>query len=159
MQHRRYHRIILYICMQLCMPVCGMARVRRPAVPVDGLGIIAAKIDQALRRFVAVRAERLERTQPEAVPVPLMRLDVVDDRGRRGDAPSGTHPAKRLKAQLITLSFLPAAIIVPAFPPGMTIRHNLSRHLYRHSSKSKKPFSARHIPASRHVAHDVPAAQ
>ena len=74
----------------------------------------SAKLDEALRRSMALLTERLERPEEKLIDVAAMRLDVVAD-GRRGRLPAGeAEGAQRVVLELQFADTLPARRCVPA---------------------------------------------
>jgi hypothetical protein len=63
-------------------PIDWVVRVERPTIESDA-GVVAASFDKPLRAVMTPLAERLERTEPEFVDIPPMRLDVITDLRRR----------------------------------------------------------------------------
>jgi hypothetical protein len=88
-----------------------MFGVDRPAIDSDG-GIIA----QFLGSIVTWLTEGLKRREPEAIPVAIMVLDVVDHSSRYGKALACTQCAERMLAELVVGDRPPALQSIPPTP-------------------------------------------
>jgi hypothetical protein len=69
-----------------------MLRVKRPSIQTN-IGPEPPRLEKSLRAVVTWFAKRLERTEPELIDVPVMRLDVIADFRRRNDAALETECA------------------------------------------------------------------
>jgi hypothetical protein len=92
-----------------------MPLIERPTIEAD-FWIVTADDHDSFARVVAIDAERLELTDPERIPVSVMRFDVIGDPGGDCHATLEAHPAQRLIAQLQSTATTPALVLVP-LPP------------------------------------------
>jgi len=81
-------------------PIDRMVGVQRPPIQ-SNVGAKPARLDHPLRRIMAPFAQAHERTEPEFIDVPTMRLDVITDFCRRDDAALQTELAERMREQLL----------------------------------------------------------
>src|SRR5262249_41941493 len=96
----------------------GITKLRprnRPAIFVQFL----TSIVEFLCRFVAWRAQRLQPSTDERVPVAGVRLDMVGNRGGHDLALVETKPAQRLFLKLGAANPAPTFQSVPAAPIGI----------------------------------------
>jgi hypothetical protein len=85
-----------------------MVAINRPAINTN-LGGITTVLDRSLHRVMARRAQALQLTELERVPIAVMRRDVIDrGRGRYQLMLFKTHPAQRMFDQLRTATLFPA---------------------------------------------------
>jgi len=96
-------------------PIDRMVGVQRPPIQ-SNVGAKPARLDHPLRRIMAPFAQAHERTEPEFIDVPTMRLDVITDFCRRDDAALQTELAERMREQLLLPDPPPATGAVPSVP-------------------------------------------
>ena len=96
-------------------PIGRVIRVERPTIESNA-GEVAASLDKPLCAVMTPLAERLERTEPEFVDIPPMRLDVITDLRRHDNASVEAILAKRMLEQLVPTDPRPAPRAVPSVP-------------------------------------------
>ena len=92
--------------------VGGMPRINRPTVDADlatvaDLGLAALRVGRPLARM-AIPTQALQRAEQEAVPVAVVRLDMIGDRGRADISLLAADPAQRLEPELMLRPLAPA---------------------------------------------------
>lgn len=85
-----------------------MLAISRPAIN-PYFGAVSTLLDLLLAAVVAAYAQGLQGTEPEAVWVTTMRLDVVGNRRCCHEALLQAHAAQRMRLQLPLGALLPAA--------------------------------------------------
>src|SRR5262249_5103292 len=100
---------------------------------------------------VAPLAQGLERPGQEAVPVTLVRLDLVDHVGWHGEPLAQAHTAQRLLLQVHPADASPALKLIPlaprAFPRNRTRSHATSYPEQRHSEHRWCAISGKELGA------------
>ena len=89
-----------------------MPRIDRPAVrpnlaTVSDLGLAALRVGRPFARM-AIATQALQLAEKEAVPVAVMRLDVIGDRRRCDEPALIADPARGLEPELMLRSLAPA---------------------------------------------------
>lgn len=146
----------------LAPPVGRMPRISWPPVrpnlaTVSDLGLAAPRVSRPFTRM-AIPTERLERAEEEAIPVAVMRLDMIGDRGGDDMAMLAADPAQGLEPELMLRSLAPALQRVP-ISPGHGLRGSERELGHGRSASRRFPLRAavRYRFAVRRALADLPA--
>lgn len=92
-----------------------MPNINRPAIEAD-IGKVAVRLDKSFDAVVAIQTERLQRTEPESIPVAAMRPDMIGNNSRFHNAALQAQKTKRVFPELETPALFPLITTVPFTP-------------------------------------------